>query len=115
MSLIPRQSRRLAAWTAATAIAGLALAGAAVAAPSQPAVSITPAGPTQATSLTANWTGSTADDGTTIVGYQAGQVPSAGAEPAGTVGPGVLSGPVDGGRGGDRRLPRAARSRATGR
>ena len=96
MSLIPRQSRRLAAWTAATAIAGLALAGAAVAAPSLPAVSITPAGPTQATSLTANWTASTADDGTTIIGYQAGQVANAGDEPAGTVGPGVLSGPVDG-------------------
>ena len=114
MSLSHRQSRRLATWTAATAIAGLALAGAAVAAPSQPAVSITPAGPTQATSLTANWTGSNADDGTTIVGYQAGQVPDAGTEPAGTVGPGVQSGAVNGGTRG-RSSSACARSRATAR
>jgi hypothetical protein len=96
MSPSPRQSRRLAAWTATAALAGLALAGAAVAAPSQPAVSITPAGPTQASALTANWTASTADDGTTIAGYQAGQVASPGDEPGGTVGPGTLSGGVDG-------------------
>lgn len=96
MSLSPRQSRRLSAWTAATVLAGLAFAGSAVAVPSPPSLSISPGGPTQATSLTANWTAAAADEGTTITGYQAGQVATADAEPGGTVGADVLSAAVDG-------------------
>ena len=58
-------------------------------------------------SLTANWTASTADDGATIIGYQGGAPRTPAPTPAGTVGPGVLSGPVDARREGTVLLPRA--------
>ncbi len=91
MSLSPRQSRRVAAWSAAAALAGLTVAGGAFAAPAPPTgVSVTPSGPTNAGNVQVGWGGS---DG--AVSYVGGFVDNPAVDPAPVaVSPGPIAAPA---------------------
>jgi hypothetical protein len=71
MSTSPRPFRRLAALTAAAALGGLALAGSAVALEAPAITTVTPASPTNASSVTVTFTGVAPDNGGAIT-YEAG-------------------------------------------
>jgi hypothetical protein len=88
MSPSPRHSRRVAVWTAVTAIAGLAAAGSAMAVEPPTGVGVTPASPTDAASVTVSFTPSSDDAGDVtytalLSGTPAGTLPSGG----GTISP----------------------------
>lgn len=68
MSTSPRNFRRLATWTAVTAVAGLALAGSAIAAPTPPTVSF-PENPTAADNAAVN-VGGSVPDGPDPISYE---------------------------------------------
>lgn len=92
MSFSTCRPHRVAAWTAASAVAALALASAAVAAPTAPTgVSVSPGGPTNAGSVTVNWTPPDSGD---AVSYVGGFVQDPASDPAGSnLTPGTISAP----------------------
>lgn len=69
MSLSPRHSRRLVAWTAAAALGGLAMSGSAVAVPAPGGFSVTPSGVTDAAALQVSFSPVAPDDAADTVSY----------------------------------------------
>jgi hypothetical protein len=72
MSLSPRQTRRLAAWTAAAALGGLAMSASAFALPAPGDFSVTPSGNTAAEALEVSFSPVAPDDPADTVSYEVG-------------------------------------------
>jgi hypothetical protein len=87
MSLSSRHSRRVAAWTAATALAGLALAGSAMAVEPPTGVGVSPASPTDAASVTVSFTPPADGAGVTYTALLNGNPAGALGEGSGTIAP----------------------------